>query len=193
MIDKLVSGALRAAGVETSKVSPRERALLAGLVACGAIFGAITAMEWSDGLRLDAAQVRAERETLELRAARQTPGLAEERLAEELEKARAMAFSASTVPIARAAAQAQLERIASVSGVPNVRVALQGEPTGEGSIKTQVYALQGRFDWPSFLALIQALSEAPQSVGVLGVSVDAGPLPSFALRVRVPLVTDSAS
>lgn len=192
MIEKLISRALQAVGVETRKVSPRERALLAGLAACGAVFGAITAMEWSDGARLSAAQMRAERETLEVRAVRQEPGLAEERLAEELDKARAMAFSATTVPIARAAAQAQLERMANQGGVPNVRVTPQGEPAGDGSVKTQIYSLEGRFDWPSFLALVQAISDAPQSVGVMGVSVDAGPSASFALRVRVPLVTDSA-
>jgi hypothetical protein len=178
--------------VESVKVTPRERALLAGLAACGTVFGAITAMEWSDRVRLDAAQVQAERETLEVRAARQAPGLAEERVAEQLAKARTMAFSASTAPIARAAAQAQLERMANQSGVANVRVTPQGEPAGDGALRTQVYALQGQFDWPSFLALIQAIADAPQSVGVLGVSVDAGPSPSFALRVRAPLVTDSA-
>lgn len=191
MINVLVSRTLRAFGVEAIKVSPRERSLLAGLAACGAVFGAVTAMEWSDRVRLDAAQVRAERENLEFRAARRAPGLAEERLAGELEKARAMAFSATTVPIARAAAQAQLERMADQGGVVNVRAAPQGEPVGDGSVKTQVYALQGRFDWPSFLALMRSISDGPQSIGVLGVSVDAGPSPSFVLRIRVPLVTDN--
>ena len=191
MIDALLSRAFRAFGIEGIKVSPRERSLLAGLAACGAVFGAITAMEWSDRVRLDAAQVRAERENFEFRAARRAPGLAEERLAAELEKARAMAFSATTVPIARAAAQAQLERMANQGGVVNVRVAPQGEPAGDGSVKTQGYALQGRFYWPSFRALMRSISDGPQSSGVFGVLVDAGPSPSFALRVRVPLVTDN--
>jgi len=192
MIDELVSRAQRLFGIEAIKVSPRERSLLAGLLACGAVFGAVTAMEWSDRVRLDAAQVRAERENLEFRAARRAPGLAEERLAGELEKARAMAFSATTVPIARAAAQSQLERMANQGGVVNARVAPQGEPSGDGSVKTQIYLLQGKFDWPSFLALMRYISDGRQSIGVLGVSVDAGPAPSFALRVRLPLVTDIA-
>lgn len=179
---------LQALGVE--KVSPRERAMIAGLAATAAVFAVVAAFDWSESVRVQATDARAERESLEHAAARQTPGLTDQVILRQVNKVRQMAFADSTIPIARAAAQVQLERMANKAKVNDVRVAPDGDPAGEGAIRTQVYAVRGKFDWPSFLALIKAISDAPQSIGVLGISVDSGMASSFELRVRVPLVMD---
>jgi hypothetical protein len=179
---------LRLVQLDGVTLKQRERALIALLVAAAAGYVAIIASDAAAERANAAIQSRDELESARAGGAEREREFPDALLNEQVLKARNMAFQAQTIAISQVLAQARIEKLAFDSGTVGVRVQLDGAPEGDGSLKLQRLTLRGRFDWRSFLAMLQSMAKLPQSINVTALSISNGPAPAFEMKVRVVLV-----
>jgi hypothetical protein len=191
MIAQAVRNVAARWGLADVKLSPRERAMAAAFLATIAAYAAVSAFDWSVRVRDEAAQAATDLAIAEQERAQLASGVTQELVDRQMQRLRSFAFTAQTLSIARVAAQSRLEQLATEAGILNVRVTPDSEIVGEGDVRAQTFTLQGSFDWTSFLVLITSLASSPESLTVLGVSVDHSTAPSFRLVVQA-LVAESS-
>jgi len=168
--------------------SPRERGLAALLGATFAAYGALVAYDFSF-----AAQTRAETAMIAYETARREAAVSQQDLGflveRQIENARRYAFEDRTFAIAQIKAQAEVDTLAQQAGIANARVTADGDIDGEGRLRIVNLTVEGRFEWPSFIAFVQSLAQPERSFGVLSVSVDNRSItPTFRMRLAAPVL-----
>lgn len=161
-----------------ARLSARERAALAALIAIGASAMALGAVDWAQNARANAEDARAERAVLTRLAAE---GDASLDLRAEAEKAREYSIRAATAPIASLRAQGLLTAKAREAGVQNLEVSLLAADADSHIVRASI---EGDFDWSVFQELLRTLSASSESFAPIALDLRFGENPRFRLDVQ---------
>jgi type II secretory pathway component PulM len=170
-----------------SKVSLRERGLIAGLSLVLCVFAAVETYSISVRLSDDAQIARFTRVDAEQRLKALSGDTSRQDVAGEIAKLRDGAFIGPTYSIAGISAQTAFSRWLDDAGVSGFRILAEGDLFGAGELRLQSFRIQAPFNWNSFVPFLKALSEADESVTITSLSVMNGPSANFSMRVTVVL------
>jgi len=174
-------------------LQPRERALLALLVALALVYGVFAAWDWSIAAEERAINARSDRIRAEEQLALASDDTAQRALAVQEQRFRDVGFVATTLAIARAEAQSAIRLAAGNAGIQDVMVNPDPTPQGSGNLAIQTVAVEGRFDWQSLLAFCDTIAQSKQSFLISGLSTTGGQTPRFRLVLRSAIASRAAS
>ena len=174
-----------------SKVSLRERGLIAGLSLVLCVFAAVETYSISVKLSDEAQIARFARFDAEQRLKALSSDTSRQDVAGEIAKLREGAFAGPTYSIAGISAQTAFSRWLDDSGVSGFRILPEGDLFGAGELRLQSFRIQAPFSWNSFVPFLKALSEANETVTITSLSVMNGPAANFSMRVTVVLAEEA--
>lgn len=178
-----------------SALSLRERAGLALFSAMLAVVAVFLSADWSFTARERANSARAERRQGEAASARQASPAWREEIALAAGKVWEWSLVETTESIARARAMSDLETLVMAAGIgePTVDTADAPESGPARGVRAMDFTITGNFDWPSFLALLEALENAAASFAPVAVEVNAlEDAARFTLTVRAAFLDEDA-
>jgi hypothetical protein len=182
---------LRASIRETAG-DPRRLALVAILALVVSIQIYFTVDEWAVESGAAAGALRIER----YRAAALAEAARDESVANAAQNAmraaRGWSHGGATYSIARLRAHQTLEQALKDAGV-NATLRAEGDVEGAERVRFATFVVEGVFDWPSFLAFVEALAAKPEAASIEGFAVAPGATRRFRLIVKTPLVEGASA
>lgn len=171
------------------RLSRRERTLLFGLLLLASVIWAAVNYEGARSARVVAEEAQA---GLRLERARKaqlaSPGFTR-LIAQEADKARMWSLNEPTVYIAQMRAQSQLEDFAIAAGIANHEIIVDRPDPPEAGVQQVSMAVEGDFDWASYLAFLAFLESAEPSFVPLSAEVTTASVPSrFSLVLAAPYI-----
>lgn len=177
-------------------LSPRERAGLMALLLVAAIVAAMQAFDWAMAAQARATQAHAERLRMAAAEARVGDEGWRRVVAENAGRVWSWSVVEPTESIARARAVAELESLAGAAGVidAQVRAARQDTPTPPNApMAAMDYVIEGVFDWPSLLALLDMLDDSTLDVTPISMDVRSDDIGGrFTMVVRMAFLDEDA-
>ncbi len=189
MIDRVWAGLMERFGAAT----PRERAGLALAVATGAIAMAIASFDWAMGAADAERSARIQRAEAQAAFERDSDGAFQQRLAEDVNKVWRWSIVETSESLVRAQAAPLVESLALQAGLANVEVAVADSADEGGSVGSIAIRLGADFDWPSFMALLEALHNSETSFTIHSIEVSGGAdgAPRLNLLMKAPFLLEA--
>ena len=175
--------------------TPRERAGLAALGAIGAIIAALSAFDWA--LRSEQAEQLAQQRRIDIEAvyAEASNVDFQERVGIDTAKVWNWSIVDGSEALARAQAGELVQQLALQAGLANAEITDATMEDAEGAFQRIIVRLSADFDWPSFLALTQALEQSEDSFAIAAIEVSgaASEAPRLTLTLSAPFLQDTPS
>ena len=174
-----------------SRMSARERWLVAVLGLVLLLAGATTATEWAQGQRDREVLALADLQTRR-QAATRTPGAAGDAgVRAQLAAARAWSLAAPDIWIARVRVEEQLVAAAQAAGMTQAQVEVFAGTEADGAAPLVRAEIAGPYVRPQLVRLLEMVYAAPHAVIVERLQVKAAADPSFKLSLLYPVAADS--
>jgi len=167
-------------------LTPRERGALALLSALAAIYIAFVCFDWSQNARETALSVQGDRIAAQRAALGDRGEIYLLALNEEAEKARAYAFTDSTIHIARARLLSLLENKARLAGLENLRLTADRAPPPRRGPQTVKATIEATYDRAAYLAFLREIAASEQSLTPIMIDIREIPEPRLRMTLEAP-------